>query len=81
MVTPDSGTSLLTAPSWAMDVIKASLPFEEGCLNDTGFANLTFVIDGVEYDLPSHHFMERYTNVFEEGDSICMTSISELDIL
>eukprot|EP00350_Pseudokeronopsis_sp_OXSARD2_P010015 CAMPEP_0170551034 /NCGR_PEP_ID=MMETSP0211-20121228/9050_1 /TAXON_ID=311385 /ORGANISM="Pseudokeronopsis sp., Strain OXSARD2" /LENGTH=170 /DNA_ID=CAMNT_0010857933 /DNA_START=672 /DNA_END=1184 /DNA_ORIENTATION=- len=81
MVTPDSGTTLLTAPSWAIEAIKNALPYEEDCKSDTQFANLTFVIDGVDYDLPSHHFMERYTNVFEEGDSICMTSITDLDIL
>ena len=46
-----------------------------------GFGNLTFIIDGVEYDIPSHHFMERYYNVYETGDSVCTTSITELDIL
>ena len=81
MVTPDSGTSLITAPTWAMNAIRSNLPFVENCINDTSFGNLTFVIDGINYDLPSHHFMERYMNVFEDGDSVCMTSISELDIL
>jgi hypothetical protein len=42
---------------------------------------MTFVINGEDYVIPSHHFMELYKNVYTEGDSICMTSISPLDIM
>ncbi len=80
LVTPDSGTSLLTSPSWAIDTITKALPYEEGCLDDLNFGTLTFVINGIDYDVPSHHFMERYYNVYEDGDSVCMTSITTLDI-
>ena len=81
MVTPDSGTSLITVPSWALDTITNTLPYSEGCPNDLDFGNLTFVIDGVNYDIPSNHFMELYYNVYTMGDSICTTSITSLDIM
>lgn len=81
MITPDSGTSLITAPGWAIDTITSNLPYIEGCDNDFDFGELTFVIDGVDYPIPSHHFMERYYNVYESGDSVCTTSITQLDIL
>ena len=79
-VAVDSGTSLLTAPSWADDIILKNIPLVENCENKFGFGTLTFVIEGVEYNLPSHHFIERYTNVFSEGDSVCMPVIARLDM-
>jgi hypothetical protein len=80
MMTPDSGTSLLTAPTWAMEILEEIMPQEENCSNIHKFGTLTYVIDGIDYDLPSHHFMEAYQNVYEPGDKYCMTSISSLDI-
>ncbi|CDW75789.1 pepsinogen c precursor [Stylonychia lemnae] len=80
LVTPDSGTSLMTAPSWAFEKLKKLLPYKEDCNDKTQFGVLTFVIDGKEYDIPSHHFMERYINVFEFGDQVCSTSMSTLNI-
>lgn len=81
MVTPDSGTSLMTVPSWAHSKILELLPTQENCENKYGFGTMTFVIDGVDYIIPSHHFMDLYVNVFEYGDSYCMTSIQSLDIM
>lgn len=81
LITPDSGTSLLTVPSWAFGKINEALPYDEGCESKFDFGHLTYVIDDVEYSLPSHHFMERYTNVFEEGDAVCSNTIATLDIL
>lgn len=71
----------MTTPSWAIDTFKSVLPYKEGCSSKNDFGTLTFVIDGIDYDLPSHHFMEKYDNVFEEGDSVCMDSFVQLDIL
>jgi hypothetical protein len=79
-VTPDSGTSLITTPSWALETLSKSLPYEEGCKSNVDYGMLTFVINGVDYDLPSSHYMARYYNVYEQGDSVCMTSITKLDI-
>jgi hypothetical protein len=80
LITPDSGTSLITAPSWAIETISKTLPYMEGCENDLNFGELTFVIDDKHYNVPSNHYMERYVNVYEKGDSVCMTSITKLDI-
>ena len=80
MITPDSGTSLITVPSWAMKKIESALPPMPNCENKYGFGTLTFVIDGVDYNIPSHHFMEKYINVNKIGDHVCMTSIQALDI-
>ena len=80
-MTPDSGTSLITFPSWAIDTAFEQLPYEEDCKDDMHFGDLIFVIDDIEYAVPSHHFMERYYNVSEDQKELCMTSISELDIL
>ena len=81
MVTPDSGTSLLTAPTWAYTILNDALPYEKGCKSKFDFGALTYVIDGVDYDLPSHHYMERYTSVVEEDDSVCAHTMATLDIL
>ena len=57
MVTPDSGTSLLTAPSWAFGILDDALPNDNKCDSKFEFGTLTYVIDGVDYDLPSNHFV------------------------
>ena len=63
-----------------MKDMEGLFPYEEGCKDAFHFGNITFVIDGVDYDLPSHHYMELYKDTFEDGDSICATSVSKLDI-
>lgn len=80
MMTPDSGTSLITAPTWAYEKLMKALPQEEACDDKYKFGNLTFVVDGIDYDIPSHHFMETYGSVYGPNDAVCMTSISNLDI-
>ena len=81
MITPDSGTSLLTAPSWAMSKLDDVLPTEFNCGSKFDYPPLVYVIDGVHYELPSHHYMERYRNFKEEGDSVCAHTMATLDIL
>lgn len=81
MITPDSGTSLITAPTWGLNILGQYLPYVEGCSDKYQFGTLTFVIDGKDYDIPSHHFMEVFGSVYSPGDTLCMTSISNLDIL
>lgn len=34
LVTPDSGTSLITTPSWAIEIISSALPYVENCSDD-----------------------------------------------
>lgn len=80
MITPDSGTSLITTPSWALPLIEAVLPQKEGCIDPNTFGTLSLVIDGIDYTVPSSHFMETNANVYSPGDSVCMTSITAMDI-
>ena len=58
----------MTAPSWAFDILEDKLPYKEDCSDKTQFGTITFVINGINYDIPSHHYMERYVNVYEYGD-------------
>jgi hypothetical protein len=77
-VTPDSGTSYSTMPTWAMEDAEKLLPLKEDCKSDHKFGTLTYVIDGVDYDISSSHFMERFQT--PEGGYNCEFTITELDI-
>ena len=80
-ITPDSGTSLMTFPGWAY---KDFMSTEHGKIatckkgDEYTFGELTFVINGVSYDMPSHHWMERSAQMY--GDGKCKTSIQQLDV-
>jgi hypothetical protein len=79
IVTPDSGTSYSTMPSWAMQDAQKMLPLKEDCRSDHNFGTLTYTIDGVDYDISSSHFMERFKN--DDGETYnCEFTITELDI-
>jgi hypothetical protein len=59
MVTPDSGTSLSTMPKWAYTIFtQASYPKNTPCAygGEQSFGDLVFVINGVDYPIPSHHW-------------------------
>ena len=64
-VTPDSGTTMMTMPSWAYQMFLKQLnyPLDSGYVCNPGFefeqGELTVVINGVEYPIPSHHWIER----------------------
>ena len=82
LLTPDSGTSMITFPSWAhaefMEKYGQVEVCEEG--KEYTYGNLTFIINGVDYSLPSHHWMEREIDTtINEGGS-CSTSIGALDV-
>jgi hypothetical protein len=64
-------------PSWAYELAAPKLPFQKNCANDEGFGDITFVIDGIDYDLPSKHWMEKYES---DGISFCTSLFSSLDI-
>ena len=60
MLTPDTGTSLLTFPSWAMEKFDEDYPaYANGipCESEFVHGDLNYVIDGVDYLIPSHHWM------------------------
>ena len=81
-ITPDSGTSLMTFPSWAYNQFMAS---EHGktkkCKKgeEYTYGDLTFVVNGVSYDVPSHHWNDRTSQMYgTDGD--CKTTIQKLDV-
>lgn len=78
LVTPDSGTSYSTMPSWAMTASESRLPLKEGCKSDKGLPQMTYVIDGVQYTLPSERYMERFETA--DGTTDCQYTVTELDI-
>ena len=84
LVTPDSGTATITFPSWAFNKFEkeygASLDCDEGWEYKQG--DMTFVIGGKNYSVPSHHWNQREkTKLRRSGkDGECSTSITPLDI-
>ena len=70
LITPDSGTSCITFPTWARDKVKNLLPEDEPCESDTQYKTLTFEImdtEGVKrkFSLES----ERYIAISDEDKS------------
>ena len=81
MITPDSGTSLITFPSWAFRQFASQHGKRTVCNKDDEYhyGKLTFVIGGTNYDLPSHHWMERDVSV-DQSEGWCQTTIGQLDV-
>jgi len=78
--TPDTGTSLLTFPSWAKKQFKKDHPnWENGedCTSEFAYGDLTYVINGIDYTIPANHWMERTVN---ENSSTCKHTIGTLDV-
>ena len=84
MITPDTGTSLITFPSWAYDEFMEDFGDVVECEENVEytFGDLTFVIGGDHYDIPSHHWYERETTTLAENSKggNCQTTISNLDV-
>ncbi len=79
MATPDSGTSFSTFPSWAYkvflkEIYEQDMECEEGA--DMNFDDLVFVIDGIDYAMPSHHWNQRMIDENLTKGGTCVTSIS-----
>jgi len=84
LVTPDSGTSLSTMPTWAYkEFIDQIGGWDQNCEIDADFdaPDMIFVIDGHEYVLPSHHWLERKIDETVPEGGRCTPAISPLDIL
>jgi hypothetical protein len=78
---PDSGTTDMTMPSWAYEQLKlATYEPNTYCENEFGFGELSFVINGVDYAIPSHHWNEAI--YYRDSDDIkCRQKVSPLDLL
>lgn len=63
-MTPDSGTTYMTMPSWAREIfVAATFPDDTPCGNDLSvFGDITFVINTKHYTLPAHHWVRRKTD-------------------
>lgn len=83
MVTPDSGTSAGTMPSWALKKFHEAVgPDNQQCDVDAEFSKgeLSFVIDGIEYPIPSHHWNTRVVNPGDLKGGYCSYTFAPLDI-
>lgn len=82
LVTPDSGTSCLTMPTWARDRVKHLMPDDEPCESDRDYQSLTFEILDITGN--KHRFTlesERYIAISdEESKSTCTSVVAPLDI-
>lgn len=84
LFTPDTGTSLITFPSWAMNQFSRDHPewqTQNDCKSELEHGDLTYVINGIDYPIPSHHWMQKEANSSEpEGNGKCKHSIGTLDV-
>ena len=83
LFTPDTGTSLLTFPAAEMHAFEEAHPewkksSGNTCESEHVFGELTYVINGIEYPIPSSHWMERTPQ--DDGTSVCGHSIGTLDV-
>ena len=83
LFTPDTGTSLLTFPRVEMEAFEAKHPeWTKGakteCESEHSFGNLTYKINGIEYPIPSSHWIERVPQ--PDGSNHCSHTIGTLDV-
>lgn len=85
-ICPDSGTSLMTFPAWAINQLKVEkTKFFSGpwdCQEHDEFKqeDIVFVIGDKEYHVPSHHWVKRTPNANNGKKSRCSPSILPLTI-
>ena len=81
-MTPDSGTTYMTMPSWAKEIfIKQTFPDVIPCKPDLGiFGTLTFVIDGLDYELPAHHWVSRTIDYNSRTGGTCKSVFRAQDV-
>jgi Eukaryotic aspartyl protease len=84
LVTPDSGTSLSTMPEWAISILYDHT-YEDGISCADGYeqqqGDLTYVINGVDYPIPSNHWNERTIVDSDPNGGQCQLKMHELSIL
>ena len=79
LVCPDSGTSLATFPKGHFEHFQTTfgrdnMSCDEG--DEMSFPDLTYVINGVDYVLPSHHWNSRSINETDAKGGKCASLIS-----
>jgi cathepsin D len=58
-VVADTGTSLLTGPSDDLYDLLDTLNIDENCRNVKDLPKLTFVLDGIKYDLDANDYVMK----------------------
>lgn len=82
LVCPDSGTSMATFPPGHYDKFAEKFQVNESCSEgaELEYPDLTYVIDGVEYTIPSHHWVNRSIDKSDSKGGWCSDVINELDV-
>ena len=82
LVCPDSGTSLATFPPSHYELFKKeygdTIPCAAG--EELQFPDLVYVINGIDYVMPSHHWVRRKIDDNNELGGNCSAIISQLDV-
>ena len=82
LVCPDSGTSLATFPQSHYDIFQAeygdTVSCEQG--DELRFPDLTYVINGIDYALPSHHWVTRKIDRKDPKGGRCGNIIKPLGV-
>ena len=82
MVCPDSGTSLSTFPPAHNEIFQGKYGDYVDCSEgeELEFPDMTYVIEGKEYVVPSHHWVRRHHDKSRPKGGSCHNNISELDV-
>jgi len=81
-VCPDSGTSLATFPKAHYDTFQAQYGDVISCRegDELTFPDLTYVINGIEYNMPSHHWVTRKIDRNDQNGGKCGNIIKPLGV-
>ena len=81
-VCPDSGTSQLTFPQKHYSEWSEKYGDKVDCDESDlmAFPDLTFVIDGVHYNMPTNHWIKRKVNDTNPKGGFCESTIEPLDV-
>ena len=82
LVCPDSGTSLATFPKGHFNHFQKEYGDTVDCEmgQELNFPDMTYVINGIHYDMPSHHWVRRTINDKKPKGGVCSSMIAELDV-
>ena len=81
-VCPDSGTSFLTFPEEHNTVFQGLYGGSTDCIEgeELQFPDLTYVIGGIDYVVPSHHWIRRNFDENSPNGGKCSNIISTLGV-
>ncbi|CAD8100887.1 unnamed protein product [Paramecium sonneborni] len=75
-VVADTGTSLLTGPSDDLYDLLDTLNIDENCKNARDLPKLTFVLDGINYDLDANDYVMK---IDSQGNEIAYDTFASVD--